>query len=199
MWNWSENQIKLVFIRHGATKANKEHRYLGTTDESLSLEGVRALEKEKCAGSYPDVDYLMSSPMKRCLETAEILYPYKEPIIIPEWMEMDFGAFEGKNYLDLQDDERYQAWIDSDGMLPFPEGESRKMFIKRCEQGLYRMPFQRFCWYYIEKSYGHTSYANGFWLVTAARMTSSSMTVFFSCAPMLSASVMTLSMMRGFP
>lgn len=29
MWNRSENQVKLVMIRHGATPSNKEHRYLG--------------------------------------------------------------------------------------------------------------------------------------------------------------------------
>ncbi len=39
--------------------------------------------------------------MKRCLETAQILYPGQTPIIIPEWTEMDFGAFEGHNYQEL--------------------------------------------------------------------------------------------------
>lgn len=34
----------LVFIRHGATQANKERRYLGKTDESLSEEGIEILE-----------------------------------------------------------------------------------------------------------------------------------------------------------
>ena len=139
MWNWSENQIEIVLIRHGATKANKEHRYLGKTDEALSVEGIKALQKEKNKGSYPQIDYLFSSPMKRCLKTAEILYPEKKPIVIPDWEEMDFGAFEGKNYLELQSDETYQAWIDSNGTLPFPEGESREAFIKRCEQGFYKL------------------------------------------------------------
>ena len=139
MWNRSEHQIKFILIRHGATEANKEHRYLGKTDESLSAEGIEELQKEKCTGSYPPIDYLFASPMKRCIETSKILYSDKEPILIPEWKEMDFGVFEGKNYLDLQGDERYQAWFDSNGTLPFPEGESREAFIKRCEQGFYRM------------------------------------------------------------
>lgn len=139
MWNWSENQIKLVFIRHGATAANKEDRYLGKTDEALSEEGIRKLKKAKDANVYPELDYLFSSPMKRCLETARILYPSKEPMIIPEWEEMDFGIFEGKNYIELQGDERYQAWIDSNGIMPFPEGEGREEFIDRCVQGFDRM------------------------------------------------------------
>lgn len=139
MRNWAENQVKLVLIRHGATASNKEHRYLGKSDETLCKEGISSLIKAKYAGIYPEVDYLFSSPMKRCLQTARILYSSKEPVIIPEWEEMDFGAFEGKNYTELQGDIRYQAWIDSNGTLPFPEGESREDFIARCERGFHRM------------------------------------------------------------
>lgn len=139
MWAWSENQMKIVMIRHGMTKSNHEHRYLGTTDESLSAAGVHQLWRKKHQNCYPKVKYLFVSPMKRCLETANILYPHICPIIIPEWQEMDFGAFEGKNYHDLKNDCRYQAWIDSNGTLPFPEGESREDFILRCDQGFWQM------------------------------------------------------------
>lgn len=139
MRNWSKNQITLVLIRHGETEANKERRYLGKTDEPLSEDGKAMLMQTKERGSYPEVDYLFCSPMKRCRETAELLYPGKEFTTIPEWEEMDFGEFEGKNYFDLQGDIRYQAWIDSNGTLPFPGGESRAEFIGRCSRGLFRM------------------------------------------------------------
>lgn len=137
MWDWTENQIELIMIRHGATKANEEHRYLGNTDESLSVQGITALKKEKNNGTYPKTDVLFTSPMKRCIQTAEILYPDMQAVIILDWKEMDFGDFEGKNYQDLREDQRYQKWIDSNGMLPFPNGESRETFIKRSKQGLY--------------------------------------------------------------
>lgn len=123
-------------IRHGAVKENSEHRYLGRTDVSLSREGMEEL---KAKGPYPQIGLLFSSPMKRCLETAAILYPDKSPRIIEEWTEMDFGRFEGKNYLELQGDLEYQAWLDSNGTLAFPQGESREHFLNRCERGLYRM------------------------------------------------------------
>ena len=139
MWDCSENQIELIMIRHGATKANEEHRYLGNTDESLSVKGITTLQKEKNNGTYPVIDKLFASPMKRCIQTAEILYPDIQPVIVPDWREMDFGDFEGKNYQDLQEDRRYQKWIDSNGTLPFPNGESRENFIKRSKQGLYAM------------------------------------------------------------
>ena len=137
MRNRSENKVEIVFIRHGRTPANKENRYLGKTDESLSLEGIEALRQEKAEKIYPEIDYLFASPMKRCIETADILYPGKVPILVPQWKEMDFGLFEGKNYQELNGDKQYQAWIDSGGTLPFPQGESRPCFLQRCSQGMY--------------------------------------------------------------
>lgn len=143
MRNWPENQIeiRLTLIRHGATLSNKEGRYLGKTDESLNPEGIGMLEKYVADGNYPTADILFSGPMKRCQETAQILYPGQTPILIPEWTEMDFGAFEGHNYKELSGDPEYQRWIDSGGTLPFPEGESREEFIRRsvvgCEKMLY--------------------------------------------------------------
>lgn len=137
MRNRSENKVEIVFIRHGRTPANRENRYLGKTDESLSLEGIEALRQEKAEKIYPEIDYLFASPMKRCIETADILYPGKVPILVPQWKEMDFGLFEGKNYQELNGDKQYQAWIDSGGTLPFPQGESRPCFLQRCSQGMY--------------------------------------------------------------
>ena len=139
MRNRSENQITLVMIRHGETKANREHRYLGRTEEELSEEGKKGLYQNREQARYPRIDSLFSSPMKRCVQTAEILYPSLQPLQIAEWREMDFGRFEGKNYEELRFDQDYQAWIDSNGTLPFPNGESRADFILRCEQGFWKM------------------------------------------------------------
>lgn len=139
MRNWAEDQITLIMIRHGAAKSNREGRYLGKTDEPLSEEGVKELLRYKELQYYPRVDRLFVSPMERCVQTAEILYPDRKPIYIEEWREIDFGAFEGKNYLELCTDERYQRWVCSGGRLPFPEGESREEFILRCGQGFEKM------------------------------------------------------------
>lgn len=142
MWNRTEVKIELVLIRHGATKSNQEHRYLGRTEEELSAEGRTELENFREKGMYPKVDGIFVSPMKRCRETAKLLYPAVEQRFIEEWKEMDFGEFEGKNYLELQDNPKYQAWIDSNGTLPFPQGESREQFVERCKLGLHRMLLQ---------------------------------------------------------
>ena len=139
MWDRAEDQIRLAFIRHGVTQANKERRYLGKTDESLSQEGIELLEFYKLQKLYPDVEYLFTSPMKRCMETAKIIYPTLYPIMIPEWEEINFGRFEYRNYEELKDDVQYQEWINNGGALDFPEGESRKDFILRCKSGFIRI------------------------------------------------------------
>lgn len=139
MRDWAENQVMLALIRHGETRANRERRYLGKTDEPLSEEGRKALLSYQAKGCYPEVSCLFSSPMKRCMETAGILYPKLAPTAIPEWEEMDFGRFEYKNYKELEGDAQYQAWVQSGGTLGFPEGESREGFIRRCEKGLGNM------------------------------------------------------------
>ena len=139
MWHRTEDQVTLLLLRHGETQANKEHRYLGRTDEPLCASGIETLLSYKGQNRYLAVQYLFVSPMKRCLETAEILYPGLCPVVVSEWKEMDFGQFEYQNYEDLKNDIQYQAWIDSGGELDFPRGESRKDFILRCELGFRRM------------------------------------------------------------
>ena len=130
--------IKLWLIRHGKTEGNKLARYIGTTDEPLCQEGIEFLKKM----DYPKVQEIYVSPLRRCVQTAEILFPEKPVHIIEELAECDFGEFENKNYKELDGNPNYQAWIDSDGRLPFPEGEDRECFIKRTMEGFRQMTEQ---------------------------------------------------------
>ena len=123
--------LKLYLIRHGQTPGNKLSRYIGTTDEPLSDEGREFLKKL----SYPMPEELFVSPLLRCVETAEIFFPGKQLHIIEELSECNFGEFENKNYKELAGNENYQKWIDSNGTLPFPEGEGREDFVKRNAEG----------------------------------------------------------------
>ena len=126
-----------ILIRHGMTKGNLEKRYVGCrTDETLCPEGIAPLRQHP----YPPVQYVYSSPMKRCLETAALIYPGIPVRIIPDFRECDFGEFEYKNYAELNGREDYQAWIDSGGELPFPGGESREAFSARTVAAFRSLP-----------------------------------------------------------
>lgn len=114
------------------TAGNLEHRYLGCkTDEPLCPEGIAFAKQQAKQGSFPLPEQVFVSPMQRCRETASILFPNLEQQIHPDLRECDFGMFEGKNYRELSGCPEYQAWIDSGGTLPFPDGESREQFLTR--------------------------------------------------------------------
>ena len=132
-------EADMALIRHGMTPGNEEHRYIGRTDEPLSQKGREQLLTLQKKGVYPAAACVAASPLERCRQTAELLYPGQAPCVFDQFREMDFGAFEGHNYEELKADVRYQAWIDSNGTLPFPNGESMDAFKSRCLEAFARI------------------------------------------------------------
>lgn len=120
--------MTVYLIRHGATRGNRQKRYVGVTDEPL-LEASAAWLKSCKA---PRVNRVYVSPMRRCKETAALLYPYCRPEIVEDFRECDFGAFEYRNYQELQGNPDYQRFIDTMGASGFPGGENIGAFRRRC-------------------------------------------------------------------
>lgn len=143
--NYNNILVDLTLIRHGQVQANIEKRYIGSTDMSLTVNGMKSLEKINKAQIYKTPDYLFCSPMSRCKMTCDILFPDKVYTVIDEFHEMDFGSFEMKNYQELKDNAYYQRWIDSNGTIAFPEGESRQEFVLRCMSGFDKMLSKTCC------------------------------------------------------
>lgn len=141
-------QLEILLLRHGQTQGNLEKRYIGKTDEPLLMEDteriqkVSSLQKRLKQENLVRPQKLFVSPMLRCRQTAELLFPGQEQVVIDKLREMDFGRFEAKNYMELSADPAYQAWIDSGGRLPFPEGEDRECFIRRTMEGFRQMTEQ---------------------------------------------------------
>lgn len=127
--------MKIYMIRHGATKGNKEHRYVGITEEPLLQEAKLLLAENR----RPPVARVYASPRKRCLETAAVLYPDCQPIVRESLAECDFGEFEYCNYEELNGNPFYQKFIDSMGMSGFPQGEDRMAFQKRVVSGFLKI------------------------------------------------------------
>lgn len=125
----------IVLIRHGMTQGNKEKRYIGITDEPLLQESVEALNKksEVLAASirYRRQTKCYVSPLLRCRQTASILFPQLEQVILENFKECNFGLFENKNYAELNGNADYQRFIDSGGQTAFPEGEDQECFCIR--------------------------------------------------------------------
>lgn len=130
--------MKIVLIRHGMTEGNVSRRYIGITDENLCPKGQEILNENIKNRMYPMADIVFSSTMKRCVQTAKIIYPEKDILKEELLKECDFGIFEGKNYMELSDEPLYQQWIDSGGSNTFPGGENPYGFRKRSVEGFYK-------------------------------------------------------------
>lgn len=128
--------MTLYLIRHGATAGNLERRYVGKTDEPLCETGreqVKALRAH-----LPGVEQVFTSPMRRCVETAELLFPEQRAERIADLRECNFGSFEYRTYEQLEGNREYRDWIaDLPGACP-PGGESRTDFHTRVERCLCR-------------------------------------------------------------
>ena len=131
----TEDKITLMLIRHAAADSNLQRRYLGRTDEPLCEKGRKELLSLKDGLKAFGPQLIFSSPMKRCLQTAKIVFG-EAPVIIDEWTETDFGRFELKSYEELKDDPDYRQWIESRGELRVCGTESRSELVKRSLKGL---------------------------------------------------------------
>ena len=129
---------ELYLIRHGASESNLRRLYLGRRDEPLSETGISLARQ--AALRAPEADCVFCSPLKRCLQTAAIIYPDMTPQVILEFIEIDFGVFEGRTHSELmQNEPAYKVWLDSGSEAPIPGGESMAQLKSRVKRGFFRM------------------------------------------------------------
>lgn len=117
-----------LLIRHGKCAGNAERRYIGSTDADLTPDGRAEAERAK---KDPSVRKVFVSPLIRARDTARILFPNAEQIVLPDLRETDFGIFEGRNADEMADDPAYRAWVDGGCTGRCPGGESRAEMQKR--------------------------------------------------------------------
>lgn len=121
-------------IRNGLTDENLEGRYIGHTDVELSEEGKAQLGQMKDELIFPPVDAVFTSPLKRCTETAKILYPDNMPIVIDGFIEYNFGEFENKTAEELKNSPVFPRWLAGEKGVEPPFGESNEAFEKRIRE-----------------------------------------------------------------
>ncbi len=123
---------RLELLRHAMTQGNLEGRWTGTTDQGLCPEGTAlARRNARPSGAIPRRVWV--SPLRRCRETAALLYPGAEQTPVPGLRETDFGPFENKNHRELAGNPLYEAWVKSVGTAPVPGLESRAQVLARAQ------------------------------------------------------------------
>ncbi len=121
----------IYLFRHGLTKGNLNAQYIGHTDLPLTTDSISQLKNIKANWHYPKVDAVFSSPLKRCLDSAKIMFPKNNVLVIDDFIEYNFGEFEGLTADDLKDNEDFKNWLRGDIYASTPFGESNAQFAQR--------------------------------------------------------------------
>lgn len=125
--------MDIVFVRHGKTQLNDLGCFIGNTDCDISVEGLRQAEKVKGFLDKFSFDGIYVSPLKRTIQTANILS--KKYILDDRLREMNFGVFEGLNYEEIK--QKYpdylRLWNEDYENYRIPNGESLQDLFDRVE------------------------------------------------------------------
>ena len=127
---------RISLIRHGLTEANDQGIYIGRTDYPLSAKGESELCSKMEMYEYPSVQRVYSSPLRRCTETAEILFPDADTQIVEDLIELNFGEFEGKSVDELINRDDYKEWLKGGLENRPPKGESMEELCVRTYKAL---------------------------------------------------------------
>ena len=129
----------VVLLRHGDTRLTPERRFsgVGRGDPGLSPTGRDQVRRAAASallqgGTFAEV---LSSPMIRCQETAEII-AMKLGVAVrvdPELREMDFGAWEELTFDEVQDryPEDLRRWLQSASAPPTGSSETFAALVDR--------------------------------------------------------------------
>jgi len=95
-----KREIPLALLRHGPTEWTEDKRLQGHTDVPLSDAGRKAVAAWCFPAQIRNYE-LVSSPMKRAMETAQIIAG-SVPVVEPRLKEMHWGEWEGCRLSELR-------------------------------------------------------------------------------------------------
>lgn len=90
--------MKIILTRHGQTDWNVLGKVQGITDIELNETGIKQAEETGNKLLNYNIDYIITSPLKRAKKTAEIIAKDRNiPILVDEGLkERAYGEIEGK-------------------------------------------------------------------------------------------------------
>ena len=128
-------RTRLIFVRHAEAEGNKERRFHGWTDSSITERGHLQAQRVAERLKDMDIDILYSSSLKRTMETAGYISKIKGlPILqTDELKEINGGDWEDLSWNELQErwPEAYETWDNSPHKHRMPNGESMEEFQDR--------------------------------------------------------------------
>lgn len=126
---------EIILARHGETEWNVEEVFRGRIDIELNEDGIKQAELLAEYLSDLKIAAIYSSPLKRALQTAEIIAGYHRlnVEIASGLIDLDYGKWQGLRHQEVKDKykELYRGWIKSPDKVKMPAGESLNDVRKR--------------------------------------------------------------------
>jgi glucosyl-3-phosphoglycerate phosphatase len=125
------SEPRILLVRHAVTDWNREGRFQGHLDPPLSDSGRR--EAQLIADRIAADDgirpaRIIASTQSRAKETADAIGAICSVVVETDarLMEIGQGEWEGRTHaeLEVEDGERYQAWLNAAGIRQPPGGET---------------------------------------------------------------------------
>lgn len=100
---------RVLLVRHGATQWSKDGRHTGRTDLPLLREGETEAERlrgklKTLLGEHPPA-LVLSSPLRRALDTCRLAGYGDEVVVEPDLVEWDYGDYEGRTTAEIRADQ----------------------------------------------------------------------------------------------
>jgi broad specificity phosphatase PhoE len=126
---------RCVLVRHGETEWSLDGRHTGRTDLPLLPEGVEQARALRHVLSTRTFAAVLTSPLVRARETAELAGLGEGAVIDPDLAEWDYGAYEGVTTSQIR--EERPGWeLFTDGV---PDGESAEDVAVRVDRVIARV------------------------------------------------------------
>ena len=95
----------ILTIRHGQTVYNLEKRYAGSIDIPLNEKGIEDAENASLQLKDYDFDIVITSTLKRAIQTAELLIAGRKIPVIHNKLcdERNYGKMQGLNYIEVEE------------------------------------------------------------------------------------------------
>ncbi|KGM99183.1 alpha-ribazole phosphatase [Clostridium botulinum] len=130
----------LYLARHGESELNVTGVYFGATNCPLTQKGKNQCIELREKLSDVKFDVIITSPLIRAFHSSELISNVlREDIIVMNGlMELDFGAWEGMHYKDIEEkySSQWELWIKAWVNASPPNGESFKDFYTRVKISL---------------------------------------------------------------
>jgi len=119
-------QTRIILIRHGETRANRQKRYIGVTESKLTPYGRYQARCVKKRIAEDSIDRIFVSSSRRALDFSRIIFGNREKKILADLREMNFGIFEGLTYSEAikKYPLLYNKWLKNPQRFNIPKAES---------------------------------------------------------------------------